>query len=171
LPALSICTSLFAANGALAFEDMQVHQHELSLSGVLPAPYYTISLEIVLDPETDDTNRFDLKIGGTPVRLNEKDLNQLKDVELATLDIMHGIHRTSDSPADQMADYLFDYVVVTVEVGERYRIEYEKDGQTRYHWGRDKAVIGVNLSEDNSAHVSVDRLSSPDRPSISAAFE
>ncbi len=139
---------LLTSLGAYGFEDMLVHQHQLAISGTLPAPHYSIELEIALDPETDDAKIFRVAIGGTPKTLSEANLAKLRDLELGTLRVTHGMHRTPDSPATPIADYLKDYIVIRIELGKRYRIEYQRDGKTRYHWGRDTVEITLQVGED-----------------------
>ena len=119
---------------AHADEDITANQHYLKIRGLLPAPLGNFELEIELDPDSDDIELFHLVVGGLAYKLADTDYARLKNIELSSLKIVH-------PPYYQ--DGVSPFAIIRVRVGERYRIEFEEDGMTRFHWGKDLASVYV----------------------------
>ncbi len=142
-----------------AFQPSLVHQHYTVWEGVLPEPYDTIYCEIRLDVETDDIETLSIVIGGKAIKFTNEDLAKLKSVELGTLQFLQEIYRSEDKPAEPMMDGFKDWLYLTVEVGPRYRIDWEENGETKYYWGKDTATIMVTMGSHGSIHI--DKLQPP----------
>lgn len=138
----------------LSYEASLVHQHYTKWEGVLPEPYNSIELEIRLNPENDDVEFFELKIGGTPIEFKKEDLAKLKDLELGTLEFWQEMYRDPDRPSEPSEDFMQDWLYLKMELGERYRIQWEQEGKTRYHWGKDTVTIMVTMGKNGSINVS-----------------
>lgn len=139
---------------AFSYEASLVHQHYTKWEGVLPEPYNTIELEIRLNPENDDADFFELKIGGVPIAFKKEDLDKLKDLELGTLQFWQEIYRSPDRPYEPSQDFMKDWLYLTMELGPKYRIQWEQEGKTRYHWGKDTVTIMVTMGKNGSINVS-----------------
>lgn len=146
-------TFLFS-NYVLSWEASLVHQHYTKWEGVLPAPYNTISCEIRLNEETDDVDFFELKIGRNPINFSKEDLAKLKDVELGTLEFWKEMYRDKSRPSEPMEDFFEDWLYLKMELGPRYRIQWEEDGKTQYQWGKDTVTIMVTMGEIGTINVS-----------------
>ena len=123
------CVSLVIAN-----EDIPLQQHYVKIRGDLPNPLDSFELEIELESESRDVELFKLFIGDSLYEMAETDIKVLKNVELSTLEVVWPFQDESDVPG---------VVIIRFRLGEAYRIEYEEDGKTRYHWGKDKANIYI----------------------------
>ena len=119
----------------------------------MPAPYNTISCEIRLNDETDDVEFFELKIGGIPINFSQEDLAKLKDVELGTLQFWEEMYRDESGSYEPMEELFEDWLYLKMELGPRYRIQWEEDGKTQYQWGKDTVTIMVTMGEKGSINV------------------
>ncbi|WP_124916999.1 hypothetical protein [Alteromonas flava] len=142
-----------------AFQPSLVHQHYTVWEGVLPEPYNTIYCEIRLNAETDDIETLNIIIGGKTIDFNDEDLAKLKDVELGTLQFLQEIYRSEDKPSVPLMEGFQDWLYLTVEVGPKYRISWEENGKTRYHWGKDIATIMITMG--NHGSIRIDKLEPP----------
>jgi hypothetical protein len=144
---LTLLLALLLPLNASGWEASLVHQHYTKWEGVLPEPYNTISFEMRLNPENDDVEFFELKISGNSIDFSEDDLVKLKDIELGTIQFMTEMHRDEARPAEPIYDYFEDWLYITMELGPRYRIDWEEEGKTRYQWGKDKITIMVTMGQ------------------------
>lgn len=106
-----------------------------------------------LNPENDDCEFFELKIGGALIKFSEKDLAKLNDIELGTLQFMEEMYRDEGRPSEPSEEYFKDWLYITMEVGDRYRIQREVEGKTRYQWGKDTVTIMVTMGKSGSISV------------------
>lgn len=151
--ASALLIALLLPAHVLGWEASLVHQHYTKWEGVLPEPYNTISFEMRLNPENDDVEFFELKISGSPVVFSEGDLAKLKGVELGTVQFMEEMYRDEARPAKPVYEGFKDWLYVTMELGPRYRIQWEEDGKTQYQWGKDTVTIMVTMGEKGSINV------------------
>ena len=142
-----------------AFQPSLVHQHYTVWEGVLPEPYKTIYCEIRLNEETDDVETLNIVIGGTKIEFNSEDLAKLKNVELGTLQFLQEMYRSEDKPAAPLMAGFKDWLYLKVEVGPKYRVDWEEGGKTQYHWGKDIATIMITMGSHGSIHI--DKLQPP----------
>ena len=150
---LTLLITLFFTSHSVAWEASLVHQHYTKWEGVLPEPYKTISFEMRLKPENDDLDYFELKIGEVLVEFSAEDLAKLKDIELGTLQFMEEMYRDEGRPAEPSEEYFKDWLYMTMELGDRYRIQREIEGKTRYKWGKDTVTIMVTMGKKGSISV------------------
>ncbi len=122
---------------------IKVHMHKVTIKGVLPEPYKTISLEVELDQENDNVTSLELIRGKERIVIPESILNQLKDIALNSLDISHEMHRYSEESAKSEHGSKGDWLHISMNFGIKYRVKITEKGKDHYHWGKDKAIITI----------------------------
>lgn len=141
--ALAIFT-LINSQDAYASEDIPLHSHYVEIEGVLPSPYEHFEFRIRLDHETDNVIYLMLKRGEEKIIFPNKYLGMLKDVELSTLKLSHGIHRDEN---DQPYPGTYDAMYIYLEMGEYRKVEKEEAGVVSFKRGRDRITLYV--TKDN----------------------
>lgn len=136
-----------------AYEPSLVHQHYVKWKGELPEPYGSIEVEIALEPQTDNVKHLEVLVGGKPVTFAEEDLARLKDLELGTVQMWQGIFRDPQSTDEPIANFMNDWIHIEIEVGERYRVQWEENGGTKSVWGKDKVTILITQGVKGSVHI------------------
>ena len=124
-----VALSFLVSIAAQAYQPSLVHQHYVKWKGVLPEPYKTMEMEIALDPETDDVERFEILIGGKSVAFSKEDLAKLKDLELGTMQVWEGINRDLHG---QAPDFVNDWIRIEMELGEKHKVQWKENGGTKY---------------------------------------
>lgn len=134
---------LFYCSSAFSSQDIPLHEHYVHIKGVLPSPYETIDLKIALDPESDDVASFQLRLGDQTIDVPADELAKLKDVNLHSLRITHGMHRDLRRPDQPAHDYSEDYLTIYVTLGQKKRIDFVEKGEEQYLWGYDLAKVFI----------------------------
>jgi hypothetical protein len=163
LPVFAVLVLLLAPISALGDETALTHLHYAKFSGVLREPYYTIEVEVRLNEENDDVEYFRLVIGGNELQIEQSILDQMKNVELGTLKIEDLIYGDSTDHGSAMRKS--DWITIEFEIGERYRISWEENGESRYHWGKDS--LHIMIEDGRSIATRVSKLNRYSRSSLS----
>ncbi|HEX7026782.1 MAG TPA: hypothetical protein VF268_06040 [Gammaproteobacteria bacterium] len=136
---------------ARAYQPSLVHQHYVKWKSVLPEPYKTMELEIALDPETDDVERFEILIGGRLVTFSKEDRAKLKDLELGTMQVWEGINRNPSGA--QTPDFVNDWIRIDMELGEKRKVQWKENGRTKYRLEKQKLTILIVKGAKGRIHV------------------
>jgi hypothetical protein len=134
---------VFFSNSLWASVAVPVHSHKFYSEGVLPEPYVTYSLNIELDVETYDVRIIELQRGHENISIPNDIINQLKNIDLSTIQITHEMHRSPERPAYSKHGDEGDWLHISVELGKMYRAEKEEKGIGYFKWGKDKVEITI----------------------------
>ena len=100
-----------------------------------------MSLEIELNAETDDVEVFELFRGKERINIPTEILSKLKDVELSSIEISHEMYRLDESSRgfSEGGDWLY----ITFDLGDQYRVKRELNGVSDYKWANDSAELVI----------------------------
>ena len=139
---------LVASGTVFSSVPVEFHAHEFSISGVLPEPYRTLKVHIRLDERTDDVVEFRVNRGGQPILIPAKIMEQLVAVELGTIEISHGMHRSQEDPVTSMFGGEGDWLHISFDSGRKYRADRVSSGRQEYQWGRDRITVTITKNEE-----------------------
>lgn len=125
-------------------EDIPVHSHYMEVQGVLPSPYNYFEFQIRLDHETDNVIYLMLKRGEEEIIFPHEYRNLLKNIELSTLKLSHGMYRDEN---DKPYPDTYDSMHIFLEMGEYRKVTKEKSGVVSFKRGRDRITLYV--TKDN----------------------
>ncbi len=124
--------------------DIPVHSHYMEVQGALPSPYNYFEFQIRLDHETDNVIYLMLKRGEEEIIFPHEYSNLLKNVELSTLKLSHGMYRDEN---DKPYPGTYDSMHIFLEMGEYRKVTKEKSGVVSFKRGRDRITLYV--TKDN----------------------
>jgi hypothetical protein len=127
-----------------ATQEIEPPINRLSISGVLPSPYNSFSLEIETHLSADKgVKEFSLLRGNTKIEMSEVLKRELKNLKLTTLSISHMMHR--DSP-NSSTSIFGDDLYLRFKIGEYYPASKHINGKHFVKWGQDTVILRVDLA-------------------------